>query len=130
MGKQFAAAMPVDWLKLVHEGRLKDDAIEDKDVKKAGLYVAPVLTEAWLLMQGKAVFIKKTACSRTGRHGFCWRAARKLRKDFPHLPPRMIAQIIYKHCLKAQKYPFKTVYGWVIDSAIPMNEELRTKKAR
>ena len=26
MGKQFRAALPVDWLKLVHKGRLKDDA--------------------------------------------------------------------------------------------------------
>lgn len=32
-GKNVRAALPVDWLKLVHKGRLKDDAIEDKEVK-------------------------------------------------------------------------------------------------
>ncbi len=51
--------MPVDWLKLVHEGRLTDDGIKDKNVKKAGLYVAPELTVAWLLIKGKAVLSKR-----------------------------------------------------------------------
>ncbi len=32
-GKNVQTALPVDWLKLVHKGRLKDDAIDDKEVK-------------------------------------------------------------------------------------------------
>ena len=122
-GKTVRTALPVDWLKLVHRGRLKDDAINDKEVKREGLYVAPLLTEAWLLLQGKAVFAKRRPAQERDDKLFAWSAARKLRKDFSQLSNRQMAQIIYKHCSKVRKYPFKTVYGWVIDSAIPLNEE-------
>ena len=122
-GQTVRTALPVDWLKLVHKGRLKDDAIKDKEVKREGLYVAPLLTEAWLLSQGKAIFAKRRPAQERDDKLFTWSAARKLRKDFSRLSNRQMAQIIYKHCPKVQKYPFKTVYGWVIDSAIPLNEE-------
>ena len=82
-GKNVRAALPVDWLKLVHKGRLKDDAIEDKEVKREGLYVAPLLTEAWLLLQGKAVFAKRRPAQERDDKLFAWSAARKLRKDQP-----------------------------------------------
>lgn len=127
-GKTVSAAMPVDWLKLVHEGRLTDDGIKDKNVKKAGLYVAPELTVAWLLIKGKAVLSKRRPAQEREDMVYIWRATRKVRKDFPHLPPRMIAQIVHSHCLKHKKYPFKTVYGWVISSAIPMNEPSERKR--
>jgi hypothetical protein len=130
-GKNVRAALPVDWLKLVHKGRLKDDAIEDKEVKREGLYVAPLLTEAWLLLQGKAIFAKRRPAQEKDDKLFAWSAARKLRRDFSQLSNRQMAQIIYKYCSKVQKYPFKTVYGWVIDSAIPMNEEpLQSRRDR
>ena len=127
-GKTVCTALPVDWLKLVHKGRLKDDAIEDSDVKRDGLYVAPALTAAWLLIQGKAVFSKRRPAQEREDMLFTWSAARKLRKNFSQLPTRQMAQIIYKHCSKLQKYPFKTVYGWVIDSATPMNEVPQQKR--
>jgi len=122
-GQTVRTALPVDWLKLVHKGRLKDDAINDKEVRREGLYIAPLLTEAWLLLQGKAVFAKRRPAQEREDKLFVWSAARKLRKDFSQLSNRQMAQIIYKHCSKMQKYPFKTVYGWVIGSAIPLNEE-------
>ena len=85
MAKHVRTALPVDWLKLVHKGRLKDDAIEDKEVKREGLYVAPLLTEAWLLLQGKAVFAKRRPAQERDDKLFTWSAARKLRKDFSQL---------------------------------------------
>jgi hypothetical protein len=120
--------MPVDWLKLIHEGRLTDDGIKDRNVKKAGLYVAPELTVAWLLIKGKAVLSKRRPAQEREDMVYIWMATRKVRKDFPHPPPRMIAQIVHSHCLKHKKYPFKTVYGWVISSAIPMNETSEQKR--
>ena len=59
--------------------------IEDKEVKKGGLYVAPALTAAWLLMQGKAVLSKRRPAQEREDMLFIWSAARKLRKDFSHL---------------------------------------------
>lgn len=130
-GKTVRTALPVDWLKLVHKGRLKDDAIDDKEVRREGLYIAPLLTEAWLLLQGKAVFAKRRPAQEREDKLFAWSAARKLRKDFSQLSNRQMAQIIYKHCSKMQNYPFKTVYGWVIDSTTPMNEEpLQSRRDR
>ena len=99
-GKNVQTALPVDWLKLVHKGRLKDDAINDKEVKREGLYVAPLLTEAWLLLQGKAVFAKRRPAQERDDKLFAWSAARKLRKDFSQLSNRQMAQIIHKHCSK------------------------------
>ena len=104
--------------------------IEDKEVKKARACMSlQYLPLHGFLMQGKAVFSKRRPAQEREDMLFTWRAARKLRKDFPHLSNPQMAQIIHKHCSKLQKYPFKTVYGWVIDSAIPMNEEPSTKKA-
>ncbi len=72
----------------------------DKEVKREGLYVAPLLTEAWLLLQGKAVFAKRRPAQERDDKLFAWSAARKLRKDFPQLSNRQMAQIIFKHCSK------------------------------
>ena len=127
-GKMVCAAMPVDWLKLIHKGRLTDDGIEDKDVRKAGLYISPELTAAWLLIEGKACLSKRRPAHEREDMVFIWKAARKVRKNFPHLPPRMIAQIVHHHTLKHRKYPFKTVYGWVISSFTPMNEQSTRKR--
>ena len=121
-GKTVSAALPIDWLKLVHKSKLKDDTIEDRDVRRGGLYVVPTLTEAWLLMQGKAIISKRRPLQEIEDKHFTWGAARKVRKDFALLSTRRIAQIIYEYCLKLRKYPFKTVYGWVIGSAIPFNQ--------
>ena len=74
--------MPVDWLKLIHEGRLTDDGIKDKNVKKAGLYVAPELTVAWLLIKGKAVLSKRRPAQEREDMVYIWRATRKVRKGF------------------------------------------------
>ena len=93
--------------------------------KGEGLYVAPLLTEAWLLLQGKAVFARRRPAQERDDKLFAWSATRKLRKDFLRLSNRQMAQIIYKHCSRLRKYPFKTVYGWVIDSAIPIIQPIQ-----
>jgi len=66
-GEMVFAAMPVDWLKLIHKGRLTDDGIEDKDVKKAGLYISPELTisapiHQWSLISSWLTAIAALTC--------------------------------------------------------------------
>ena len=56
--------------------------IEDKDVKKAGLYVAPELTVAWLLIKGKAVLSKRRPAQEREDMVYIWRATRKAAKGF------------------------------------------------